>query len=186
VEVVPPVLSAREVDAHASGRKDVLPSQVAGGGGVLGAVGTGHVDPATAPLEVALMELPHTLDVPDDGLDEPFREHGHAVASSFRAPHDDLASLGIHVLDAEPHPFHHAKPGSVEYLGYEGRRPREAREQRAHLLSREHDGACLVRRGLRTLLGSSRARASTSLSRKQRALAACLCVDTLTLPWLAR
>jgi len=69
----------------------------AGRGGILGTVGTGQVEPATARLEVALMEVPHTLDVPDDGLDEPFGEHGHTVASSVPAPHDDFASLGIHV-----------------------------------------------------------------------------------------
>jgi len=74
--------------------------------------------------------MPDKLRLQDRG------EHGDAVFVTLARPHDDLASSGVHVLDAQAAALEEAEPGSVHQRRHEPGDAREAVQDETHLFAR--------------------------------------------------
>ena len=71
-------------------------------------------------------------------LDQSLGKHGAPVAPALAVAHRDLAALEVHVLDAQAQPLQQPHASGVEQARREPARAVELREQRAHLVFRQH------------------------------------------------
>ena len=86
------------------------------------------------------MERAHALEVAPQRLLGDAREGSRAVPVSLALAHHELAALEVDVLDAHPQRLEEAEAAAVEEGRDEARGRLHAREERAHLVAREHDG----------------------------------------------
>ena len=75
------------------------------------------------------------------GLREPGRQHRDAVLAALSVAHDDLATIEVDVLDAQPRALEQAQTGTVEQRGHEQRRASKWRENRRDFVPGEHQRA---------------------------------------------
>jgi len=138
--VMSPHLARARIDRPIARREDVLPRPLARRVRVLAGERERQVHRAEARREVLGVQLAHAHEMAAQRGSDARGEHRHPVARALAVAHDDLAPREVDVLHAQAQRLHDAQAGAVEQAQDQAGRARSAREHRAHLLARQHDG----------------------------------------------
>jgi hypothetical protein len=99
----------------------------------------GQRDRAEAGREVSPMQRAHLHEVLSERRSRRLRQRRHAILVALRPAQTQLARLEVDVLHAQRESLEQAQSRPIEQSRYQPLHARELREQRAHLLTREHD-----------------------------------------------
>jgi len=88
--------------------------------------------------QVALVHLPHPLQMPLERHPQALGQHGHPVLAALPAPHHDLPPPEIQVLHPKPQRLRQPQAGAIEQRRDQPDAAAKLGEDRADLLRREH------------------------------------------------
>ncbi len=137
------------VSAVAGRGEDILPSPYATGVRIFALDGIRQFDIGMAGAEVEIMQAASGDDVRAQCRHQRGRQHGDAVLAALAFAHNDLASVDIHILDAQPQAFLDAQACAVEQANDQrirGTGALDVPQQGLHFGDGEHDWQAL--RGL--------------------------------------
>ena len=126
--------------AVGAGGKDVLPTPVGGGVGVLSVKGLGEVHSAEAVGEVALVDIFHLHEMVLETLTTGFGEEGGSVFVALAVADGDVSEVEVEVLDSESEALEDPHPGAVKEQDDELCSAFEAGENRGDLVLAEDGG----------------------------------------------
>ena len=114
MQVVAPRLPSGRFDIKARGRKDVLPSPLAGRARVFPFEGWPEDRPGVAKFQVLGVDLSDFGKMGGEPLPPPFGKDRHPVLLALPVPDRDLSAIQVDVLHTQPHRLHESKPASIQ------------------------------------------------------------------------
>ena len=146
IQVVTLFESADRIDGHLTGRKNILPGELAVGRRIFSFEGIGKVDRAIALREVEVVLCFDLPEVQPQRLKQNVREQGEAVILALAIADNDLMIGKVEILDTQAHDFHQTEARTIHDLSHQPVDAIQMRDDLPGLLAGE-DGRDALRPG---------------------------------------